>query len=562
MVAKVGSSRADRRERIRGRRGRLAALALAFALAVAAATSAPAPAQEPPEEDPVTAAGCDRLATFDPDHFGPVSHRVNNRFLPLAPGTQRVFEGRSNATGQLLEHRVTFTVTGLIKVVDGVKAAVVWDVDQSAGEVTEAELAFFAQDRSGTVWNVGEYPEEYPQGLFIGAPSTWITGVGDAEPGIHMPARPEVGQPEYLQGSVPDIEFLDCATIFETGASLCSPIGCFDDVLVTHERSPLDGTNGIQVKSHAPGVGIVEISAINDPEAETLELVAFNRLTPVELREANHQARILDQRGIQCDEIYGETAPMIGPDDGDFGPYACGAPPPEQDPEVIVDSAPAFTPSPPAGGVAGTSAGSAATPPAPAFRAGVDHPVLPLGRLRRSVLAGHVRGAAVRVVRAVRAGTVRLEGVDAVAVDVRRTRAGRLVERSTEYYGQRADGAVLLLGRRVSAIRRGRVTGHPGQWIGGRDGARAGVVLPAQPATGQRFVRWQAPGRGRDPASRGDDGRAFRADAGRFGGCVQTRSRGSGGSGERGHAYCPGAGLVRVEVAGGVLRLERLSRRR
>src|SRR3954452_12550366 len=164
MVARVGSSQAGRRDGTRGRPGRVAALALTVACTLAVAGAAtPAPAQEPPE-DPVAAAGCDRLATFDPGRFGRVSHRVTNRFLPLAPGTRRVFEGRSNATGQLLEHRVTFTVTGLIKVVDGVKAAVVWDVDQSAGEVTEAELAFFAQDRSGTVWNVGEYPEEYPQG--------------------------------------------------------------------------------------------------------------------------------------------------------------------------------------------------------------------------------------------------------------------------------------------------------------------------------------------------------------------------------------------------------------
>jgi hypothetical protein len=201
-------------------------------------------------------------------------------------------------------------------------------------------------------------------------------------------------------------------------------------------------------------------------------------------------------------------------------------------------------------------------PTPPPFRTGVDHPLLPLGELRRSVLAGRVRGATMRVVRVVRAGTVRLNGVDAVAVDVRRSRAGRLVERSTEYYGQRADGAVLLLGRRVSAIRRGRVTGHPGQWIGGRDGARAGVVLPAAPAFGQRFLGWQAPGVGVQRTTVVATGRAIDTPAGRFRGCAQTRSRGRGGSGERGHAFCPGVGLVRVELAGGVLRLERLSRRR
>src|SRR4051794_11986691 len=127
----------------RARWSRAAATAAVAALALGAATAVPAAAQDPPESDPVTDAGCNRLDEYDPALFGPRSERVTNRMLPLRPGTQRIFEGRSAATGVALPHRVIFTVTALVKVIDGVRSAVVWDVDEAAGKVTEAELAFF-----------------------------------------------------------------------------------------------------------------------------------------------------------------------------------------------------------------------------------------------------------------------------------------------------------------------------------------------------------------------------------------------------------------------------------
>src|SRR3954470_11217835 len=123
-------------------------------LAVAALVGAGA---GPAAADPVTDAGCARLVDYDTATFDPTSAEVRNPMLPLAAGSQRVFTGRSNTTGTVLPHTVTFTVTGLTKVIDGVRSVVVWDVDEVDGEVSEAELAFFAQDRAGNVWNVGEY---------------------------------------------------------------------------------------------------------------------------------------------------------------------------------------------------------------------------------------------------------------------------------------------------------------------------------------------------------------------------------------------------------------------
>ncbi len=161
----------------------LALLALAAGLSVLAA--APAQAQGP-------GPACPRLVDYDSAAFTQ-STTIDNQFLPLVPGTQMVLEGRASRTGPPLPHRVTFTATDLVKVIDGVRTRVMWDVDEQDGELAEAELAFFAQDDDGNVWNLGEYPEEYEDGFFIGAPSTWIHGVADAEGGIHMLDSPVVG---------------------------------------------------------------------------------------------------------------------------------------------------------------------------------------------------------------------------------------------------------------------------------------------------------------------------------------------------------------------------------
>jgi hypothetical protein len=261
---------------------------------------------------PSLPAGCDRLVQFDSAQFGS-STVIDNKYLPLTPGTQHVLEGRANRTGQLLPHTVTFTVTDLVKVIDGVPTRVMWDVDENEGEVVEAELAFFAQDHEGNVWNFGEYPEEYEDGFFLGAPNTWIAGLGDAEAGIHMLDYRDVGL-TYLQGFAPEIDFLDCAEVVAEDLQECdipaAPGGCFDNGVLTHERSPLDPGGGIQTKFHAPGVGIAKVGALNDPEGETLVLSESIQLDEESMAAARTEALKLDQRGFRVSGVYCETEPI------------------------------------------------------------------------------------------------------------------------------------------------------------------------------------------------------------------------------------------------------------
>ena len=97
----------------------------------------------------------------------------------------------------------------------------------------------------------------------------WIAGLRGASAAIHMPADPEdlVHGPEYLQGDAPAIDFRDCAQVAQIDRRVTVPAGHFRDVLTTHERSPLESNAAIQVKDHAPGVGIVRIGARRSPNA-------------------------------------------------------------------------------------------------------------------------------------------------------------------------------------------------------------------------------------------------------------------------------------------------------
>jgi hypothetical protein len=232
---------------------------------------------------------------------------VDNQFFPMTPGTKWVLKGTVDGE----PHTVVTTVTDLTKVIDGVTSAVLLDQDFGPHhDIQEAELAFMAQDRHGTVWNLGEYPEEYENGQFTGAPDVWIAGIDQARAGIGMLAHPAVGTPTYLQGLAPRIEFKDCATVFQTGQRVCVTTGCYDDVLVTDEFAPLDPAGGHHRKFYAPGVGVVRVDAIGDSNPEILQLTRFRHQCSAGVTATRATALALDAHGYQVSpKVYGRTPP-------------------------------------------------------------------------------------------------------------------------------------------------------------------------------------------------------------------------------------------------------------
>ena len=225
----------------------------------------------------------------------------------MRPGTEYVYDGVVDADGRSVPHQVIFTVTDLTKTIHGVTTVVAWDRDYVDGELSEAELAFFAQDDAGNVWNLGEYPEEFDNGRFAGAPSTWIDGYGGAVGGIHMKGRRVAGSAPYSEGNVPAIQFDDRSRILQTGLRVCVPVHCYTDVVLIDEWSPLDPASGHQRKYYAPNRGLIKVSATGGESQEYLKLTHWHSLPASGRAAARRAAVTMDNRAYRVSTVYRHT---------------------------------------------------------------------------------------------------------------------------------------------------------------------------------------------------------------------------------------------------------------
>jgi hypothetical protein len=238
---------------------------------------------------------------------------IDNRWFPLTPGTQFVYEGSAIADDRSIHRRVVFTVTDLTKTVNGVRTLVGWDRDYNDGQLVEPELVFFAQDDDGNVWSLGQYPEEYEEGKLVQTPA-WIAGVEGARAGIVMRAEPSTGTSDYSQGWGPEVEYADRAKVHRTSQETCVAFGCYQNVLVTDEWDQADPA-ARQRKYYAHGVGNIRVGwAGQDEEREVLSLVNLVHLSPQAMAEVRGEALKLEQRAYERSKhVYGRTAPAEQP---------------------------------------------------------------------------------------------------------------------------------------------------------------------------------------------------------------------------------------------------------
>jgi hypothetical protein len=78
-----------------------------------------------------------------------------------------------------------------------------------------------------------------------------------------------------------------------------------------------------------------------------------------------------------------------------------------------------------------------------------------------------------------------IQGVSATVVDDRVYKNGILVEKTKDWYAQDAKGNVWYLGEATAELdRNGKVTSTEGSWESGKNGASAGIFMPAKPTVG------------------------------------------------------------------------------
>jgi hypothetical protein len=184
---------------------------------------------------------------IDPTAFVDV---IDNPYLPYAPGGSWTYEGTEDGETE----RVEVSVTPERKEIMGISATVVRDTVSVDGEVVEDTYDWFAQDRDGNVWYLGEDSTEFEDGKAVSKEGSWEAGVDGALPGIVMQAHPEVGQAyrqEYYVGEAEDV-----AEVLRLDATESVPFGDFDQLVVIEEWNPLE-PEVVEEKYFAPGVGLV-----------------------------------------------------------------------------------------------------------------------------------------------------------------------------------------------------------------------------------------------------------------------------------------------------------------
>jgi len=298
------------------RRLHVVSVTVALPLMISACTGGPTPeattASQPTPE--VTAGGEaaePQFAEFDPNRFDSPT-LIANEWLPLQPGKRWVYEGTAVEDGESLSRRIEFTVTDLTKEIAGVRTVVAWIVDYNDGEVVEKEIAFYAQDNDGTVWYLGEHPEEYEDGEFVTAP-TWIAGLEEARAGIKMMAEPKLGAPNVYQGWGPAVEWSDYGRVEQMGQEICVPVDCYKDVLVNAESS-LGEEGAFQLKYYSRGVGEVRVGWRGaDETKEELELVEYMKLSPEALAEVRANVLEVEKHAYEVSDVYKQTSPLEYP---------------------------------------------------------------------------------------------------------------------------------------------------------------------------------------------------------------------------------------------------------
>ena len=197
---------------------------------------------------------------LDPAEF---SAEIDNPYWPMQPGSTWVYrEGK---------RRIEVTVTNRTRTVMGVETRVVHDLVTEDGVPVEDTFDWYAQDADGSIWYFGEDTTEFEDGKPVGHAGAWEAGVDGAQPGILLPADPEVGmtyRQEYYAG-----EAEDRAEVLSVDERVEVPAGTFEGTLQTEDTTPLE-PDVVEHKFYARGVGpVLALKVKGDTGRE--ELVSF-----------------------------------------------------------------------------------------------------------------------------------------------------------------------------------------------------------------------------------------------------------------------------------------------
>jgi hypothetical protein len=205
-------------------------------------------------------------------HFDRRSNLIDNPWFPLARGSVYVYDGQKDGK----QARDVMTVTREVKVITGIRAAAVADRLLLNGRLAERTTDWYAQDRHGMVWYLGEKTAELnAAGKVTSTEGSFLNGRDGARGGVFMPARPAVGQSFRQESFKGQAE--DRFRILSLHASVATPFVSSQDSMLTQETTPLE-PGSVDHKYYVHGIGTVEeqqVAGAPAGKAEESHLVSF-----------------------------------------------------------------------------------------------------------------------------------------------------------------------------------------------------------------------------------------------------------------------------------------------
>jgi hypothetical protein len=210
-----------------------------------------------------TGASADVAPVLDPASFVSV---IDNPYFPLPVGRTLVYEGVKDGQTQV----DTVTVTNQTKIIEGITARVVSDVSTHGSTVLERTFDYYAQDRQGNVWYLGEDTAAFLANGKADTSGSWLAGVHGAQPGLIMEANPQI--PDAYRQELLVGEAEDTAWVVEVGGTVTVPYGKLRNTLTTLEATRIE-PGAYDQKIYAPGIGIALEKSLTGP-TEIAQLVS------------------------------------------------------------------------------------------------------------------------------------------------------------------------------------------------------------------------------------------------------------------------------------------------
>jgi hypothetical protein len=207
---------------------------------------------------------------LDPGAF---STRITNPWWPMRVGSRWTY--RESAPDGTIQRDVVVVLPKTKALANGITARVVSDVTTEDGVPVEVTRDYYAQDRCGNLWYLGEATAEYENGKPVSRAGSFEAGVDGAEAGVLVPAKPELGARYRQEQYAGHAE--DRAEIFSLREQVEVPFGYFrrGRILMTRETNPLE-PRVLEYKYYARGIGpALAIGVSGDADRE--ELVHYTR---------------------------------------------------------------------------------------------------------------------------------------------------------------------------------------------------------------------------------------------------------------------------------------------